>query len=141
MTSNRLKSLIACCGIGQRLDIRSQFLRYLIAGMVSNIAAYCLYLVITSFPIRPVIGMSIVYVIAACTSFFLNRVWTFSSNTRISWTLLRYCGVQCVGYLLNIIVLIMLHHVLGVPHYYAQLAGILIVATALFVLSRSFVFL
>lgn len=140
MTSNRLRTLIACCGNGQRLGVRSQFLRYGIVGMVSNVAAYCLYLVITSFSIKPVLGMSIVYLIAASTSYLLNKVWTFTSTAKISWSLLKYCGVQCVGYVSNVIVLVVLHYVLGVPHYLAQLAGILVVAIVLFILCRSFVF-
>jgi putative flippase GtrA len=124
----------------QPLKLRSQLRKYILVGVTSNVAAYGFYLVITSFGLSPVLGMSIVYIMASCISYSLNRSWTFSSNAPVRRSLFRYVVVQCVGYATNLVVLAVLHYALGVPHYLAQLAGVTLVAVELFLLSRYFVF-
>ncbi|WP_216907209.1 GtrA family protein [Synechococcus sp. CCY 0621] len=126
--------------MNQHLELRSQLFKYLLVGVTSNGAAYGFYLLITSFGLSPVLGMSIVYVMAAGINYFLNRSWTFSSNAPVRRSLFRYVVVQCVGYATNLVLLAVLHYALGVPHYLAQLAGVTIVAGELFLLSRFFVF-
>jgi putative flippase GtrA len=121
--------------------ICNQFMKYLSVGGISNALAYFLYIIITLLGIPSVTSMTIVYVVAGGLSFVVNKSWTFRSGARTGSTLAKYIVAQLLGYLTNLLLLAGLHYGLGMPHYFAQLVGIGLVAIELFLLSRYYVFI
>lgn len=117
-----------------------QFLKYLSVGCVSNVAAYCFYLIIVAIGFAPLVSMTLVYVFACFGSFFVNKSWTFKSTRRLRAPLLKFVVVQLIGYATSFVLLLVLHHQLGIHHYVVQLIGMLIVAIELFLLCRYYVF-
>lgn len=118
-----------------------QFVKYLMVGGLANGSAYVLYLGFVFMGAGPYLSMTIVYLAASIIAFSMNRKWTFASDVSIRRATGRYVIIQGIGYLTNLILLVGLHHALGVPHYLAQLTGIILVAIELFLLNRYYVFI
>jgi putative flippase GtrA len=110
-------------------------------GGISNALAYILYVVITLFGVAPVVSMTVIYIVAGGLTFIANKTWTFKSGARTGGTLAKYIVAQLLGYFTNRLLLAGLHYCLGVPHYFAQLLGMGLVAIELFLLSRYYVFI
>lgn len=121
--------------------ICSQFIKYLSVGGISNVLAYILYVIFTLLGVPPVASMTVVYIVAGGMSFVANKTWTFKSDARTGGTLAKYIVAQLLGYFTNLLLLTGLHYGLGMPHYFAQLVCIGLVAIALFLLSRYYVFI
>ncbi|MFN7901026.1 MAG: GtrA family protein [Synechococcaceae cyanobacterium] len=109
-------------------------------GGISNGFSYGCYLAMTWLGVNPLMGMTAVYVVASCISFTANRAWTFKSDADVRSSLIKYITIQLLGYATNVALFSVLYYAIGVPHYLAQLAGIVIVALGLFLLSRYYVF-
>lgn len=118
-----------------------QFVKYLMVGGLANGSAYGLYLGFVFMGAGPYLSMTIVYLGASIFAFTMNRKWTFASNLSMRKATARYIVIQGVGYITNLILLVALHQALGIPHYLAQLTGIVLVAIELFLLSRYYVFI
>ena len=110
-------------------------------GGLANGSAYVLYLGFVFMGAGLYLSMTIVYLAASIVAFSMNRKWTFASDVSIRKATVRYVVIQGIGYLTNLILLLGLHHAFGVPHYLAQLAGIILVAIELFLLNRYYVFI
>jgi putative flippase GtrA len=121
-------------------QLRPQLLRYAMIGIASNAFGYNIYLFITWLGLGSVQAMSFVYGSICFASFFGNKRWTFSDSTRARKTILRYVVIQIVGYLTNLLMLLVLYKQFGVPHQWVQLIAIAVVATELFLLSKYYVF-
>jgi putative flippase GtrA len=117
-----------------------QFAKYLAVGGLSNGLAYGLYIAITLAGLSPIVGMSIVYLVASSISFAANRGWTFQSDASFSRTAIKYIAIQMLGYGTNLGLLCLLYYSLGIPHQAAQFIGVVVVAVELFLLSRYYVF-
>lgn len=117
-----------------------QLLRFGVVGIVSNAAGYMVYLIVTYLGATPKITASVLYGVGVAIGFWGNRRWTFQHKGSAPGTVARYLGVQCVGYLINIAMLVWLADGLGYPHQLVQAAAIVVVAVFLFVACRFFVF-
>lgn len=117
-----------------------QVFRYSLVGFFSNIVAYGMYLVIVFLGVNPFLSMTLVYVLACTIAFVGNRGWTFRSSVSLRKSSRRYVLAQLIGYLTNLLLFSVLYLILGAPHQFAQLFGIVIVAIELFLLNRYFVF-
>lgn len=117
-----------------------QLLRYGIIGLVSNMAGYLVYLLITYFGVPPKIAMSVLYVTGAAVGFFGNRKLTFAHRGGVMGAGVRYVIAHCIGYLINLSILILMVDKFGYPHQWVQAAAIFIVAGFLFLMFKFFVF-
>lgn len=122
------------------MSVTRQFIQYCIVGVVSNVSAYCLFLVMIASGVEAKVSMSIVYVLAAAASFWVNRNWTFAFTGNWVSNTARFLGAQCSGYGLNLLILFMFHDRLHCPAAIVQAAAILIVAIYMFLISKAFVF-
>lgn len=118
----------------------SQFLRYGVVGVGTNLAGYLVYLAITGAGAPPKWAMTGLYAFGATLSFLLNRRWTFGHTGGISGAGLRFALAHLIGYAANFTLLYTFHDRLGLPHQAVQAAAVLIVAVLLFALFRLFVF-
>ena len=121
-------------------QITHQFLRYSLVGVTSNAVGYSFYLLVTSLGLGSVQGMSLVYACACLASFAGNKKWTFGDSTRARTIFPRYVAIQIVGYLTNLLLLLVFYKRFGLPHQCVQLLAIAVVATELFILSKYYVF-
>jgi putative flippase GtrA len=120
--------------------ISKQFAKYLAVGGLSNSCAYGLYVLITLANAKPLVSMSIAYLIASIATFTANKIWTFQSKTSLKISASRYIAAQACGYITNLTLLWYLYYLQGIPHEAAQLIGAGVVAIELFVLNRYYVF-
>ena len=122
------------------MSITSQFLRYAVTGVVSNIILYLLYLASTAFGAEPKATMSILYMLGVAQTFMVNRSWSFRHRGAAAAALWRYLSAYAIGYLVNLGILVLLVDLLHWDHRYVQGAAIVLIAILLFVLQRAWVF-
>lgn len=117
-----------------------QLIRYGLVGVVSNVAIYFFYLIITYLGVEPKTAMTLVYVIGTVVGFIGNRKWAFAHRGDFSSAALRYVLAHLFGYLLNLLILLVLVDHLGYAHQWVQILAIIIVAGFLFIVFKYFVF-
>jgi putative flippase GtrA len=117
-----------------------QILIYGTTGLVLNGVIFLAYLWLTEIYRSPKLTMSVLYLLGAIFSFLLNRRFTFSHHGSLGVTSLRYLVVQFIGYLLNLIILLLFVDWFNFSHVVIQGVSIFVVAIFLFVAMRFYVF-
>lgn len=118
----------------------TQFFRYGLVGIASNLSGYLLFLLITYWGMEPKIAMTLLYVVGATIGFFGNRQWTFAHKGASLVSGARYFIAHVFGYLINFLILLMFVDRLGYSHQWVQAVAIIVVAGFLFVVFKYFVF-
>lgn len=118
----------------------SVFLRYATVGIISNATGYLIYLALNLAGFGPKLAMSLTYGIGVLQTFLFNRRWSFRFNGAVTPALLRYITAYALGYLINLLALMLLVDKFGLPHELVQGVIILIVATMLFLVQKYWVF-
>jgi len=117
-----------------------QLLSYAMVGVLSNLAGYALYLLLTHLGCTPKLTMTMLYAAGATIGFFANRRFTFRHDGHVGATGIRFMVAHALGYLLNLALLLIFVDVLGFAHQIVQAIAIVVVALFLFMLFRLFVF-
>ena len=117
-----------------------QLIRFGIVGVISNMAGYLIYLLITSAGVDPKITVSLLFPIGTILNFVGNKKWTFGSSGSNLQTGFRHILVFAVGYILNILMLLFFVDYLGFAHQLVQFIAIFVVALYIFVAMKFFVF-
>ncbi|WP_153147563.1 GtrA family protein [Dechloromonas sp. H13] len=118
----------------------TQLFRYALVGLLSNVAGYLVYLAFTYVGGTPKVTMTLLYGVGAAVGFFGNRSLTFEHQGSIMGAGVRYVIAHCIGYLLNLGILIVFVDKLGHPHQWVQGVAIFVVAAFLFLAFKVFVF-
>lgn len=119
-----------------------QLLRYAILGLTLNIIGYLIYLSVTALGVSPLTTVTFFYPLSILAGYFAHQRHTFqrkAQNLRRT-ALIRYVLVYVAGYLVNAVMLEVLHRQMGYPHQMVQLVAIPIVAALLFIAMKFFVF-
>ncbi len=117
-----------------------QLFRYAIVGVGSNIAGYCVYLIITYFGLTPKTAMTLLYGIISVISFIGNFNLTFSYKGGMRGSGIRYFFSYLVGYLINLAIIVIFVDHFGYAHQLVQAVAIFVVAAFLFISLKFFVF-
>lgn len=117
-----------------------QLTRYAFVGLASNLAGYLVYLLLTYLGTTPKLTMTALYAAGATIGFFGNRTLTFEHRGGVLSAGFRYLLAHVLGYLLNLVILVVFVDSLGYPHQAVQAVAIFVVAAMLFVLFKAFVF-
>nr|WP_316639094.1 GtrA family protein [uncultured Roseateles sp.] len=117
-----------------------QLIRYGVVGVASNLVGYLLYLGLTSLGVGPKSAMSLLYAIGVAQTFLFNKRWTFGHQGSGRAALLRYCTAYGLGYVINLVVLLVLVDHWAWPHQWVQGVMILVLAAMLFLLQKFWVF-
>jgi putative flippase GtrA len=117
-----------------------QLLRYGVVGVVTNLALYFFYLLITYLGIEPKKAMTVSYIVGALIGFVGHRQWTFTHKGALLGSGARYFIAHLFGYLINFLILLTFVDRLGYSHQWVQAAAIIVVAGFLFVTFKYFVF-
>jgi putative flippase GtrA len=118
----------------------TQLFRYALVGLLSNVAGYLVYLAFTYLGGTPKVTMTLLYGVGAAVGFFGNRSLTFEHQGSIMGAGVRYVIAHCIGYLLNLSILIVFVDKLGYAHQWVQGVAIFVVAAFLFLAFKVFVF-
>lgn len=125
-------------------DTVAQFLKYVLVGLMSNLAAFLLYLGLSSLKLHYVAALTIVYFVALILSFAANREWTFKSTkpgNRGRRTLLKYLCCYGLAFALNALALLVLVESYGFRHEMIQAILIPSIAVCLFMMQKYWVFI
>ncbi len=118
----------------------TQFIRYGMVGLASNVVGYLVYLLVNYMGAPPKIAMTLLYVVGVTAGFFGNRYLVFLDKDGLQGTGIRFICAHACGYLLNLSILIVFVDKLGYPHQIVQGVAIFVVAAFLFVAFKLFVF-
>ena len=120
----------------------NELVRYAVVGLILNAVGYLIYLTFTSLGLSPILTISIFYPLSVIVGYFLHQRHTFRHEVQglKGVTMVRYLAVYVVGYLLNALLLEILHDHLGYPHQLVQFFAIFVVAGFLFVAMKLIVF-
>jgi putative flippase GtrA len=114
-----------------------QLIRYGIVGVLSNLLAYLIYLGLTMVGLEPKLAMSLVYLLGIVQTFFLNKNWSFHFDGAMAPALFRYIIIYLLGYLINILTLLLLVDTLGFPHQWVM-AGLIVFMALFFFVGQKF---
>lgn len=117
-----------------------QLIRYGLVGVISNLAMYFIYLLLTYLGVEPKKTMTLLYVIGASIGFISHRKWSFAHGGNIATSATRYTLAHLSGYLLNWLILFIFVDQLGYAHQVVQGVTIFIIAGFLFLVFKYFVF-
>lgn len=117
-----------------------QLTRYAFVGIVSNLAGYLVYFLITYLGATPKITMTLLYGVGAAIGYVGNRNFTFAHKGNFLGTGVRYFIAHFFGYFINLIILIIFVDQFGYAHQWVQAVAIFVVAGFLFIAFKFFVF-
>jgi putative flippase GtrA len=117
-----------------------QWLRFAIVGAANTLLSWCVYAVLEHVGVHYLLASSIAFAVGALNSYALNRRWTFRSCDRRAPEALRFGVVQCVGLALDVLLLYVSVHDIGIHHLIAQALVFPIASAVTFTLSRRWAF-
>lgn len=117
-----------------------QAVRFAVVGLVSNGIGFGLYLLLTWAGVGHKVAMSILFGVGTAQTFFFNKRWSFEYADHDRSVILRYFASYCIGYLINLVALLLLVDHFGFSHMIVQGAMILTVAVLMFLLQKFWVF-
>ena len=120
--------------------MRTQFARYGMVGLASNLLLYLAYLALTYAGMEPKASMSMLYILGIVQTFLFNRRWSFKYGEKHGPAFARYCSAYGLGYAINLLVLMWLVDRMGYPHEIVQGVMVVSLAVMLFLLQKFWVF-
>jgi putative flippase GtrA len=117
-----------------------QLTRYAFVGIVSNLAGYLVYLLVTYLGATPKITMTLLYGVGAGIGYIGNCNFTFSHKGSLLGSSVRYFIAHFFGYFINLVILIIFVDHFIYPHQWVQAVAIFVVAGFLFIAFKFFVF-
>jgi putative flippase GtrA len=121
-------------------DTRQQLVRYGIVGLASNAVLYVAYLLLSAAGVGHTAAMTSVYCAGVLGTFLFNRRWTFGHTGAIPGAMLRYVATYAVGYLFNVVSLVVMVDHAGLPHQWVMLVLVFACAGIIFLLQRYWCF-
>ena len=105
-----------------------KFIKFCIVGFSGLIIDFIItYISKEKLKIHKYISNSLGFVIAVCTNYYLNRIWTFDSNsTQIFEEYTSFFIISIVGLITNNIFLYLFHEKLEKQFYTSKLIAILL---------------
>jgi putative flippase GtrA len=117
-----------------------QFIRYATVGLISNAVGFLLYLALTGAGMEHKLAMTLLYAVGVAQTFLFNKRWSFRHGGMHGPAFVRYCLSYGLGYVINLLVLIVVVDRLGYPHEVVQGVMVLSLAVMLFLLQKFWVF-
>lgn len=117
-----------------------QLIHYGVIGLTTNTVAFGVYVLITAWSAPPTVAMTLVYVVAASLGFVGNRSLTFAHRGSVWGAGARYLLAHCIGYLINLGILVVAVDHWHLSHVWVQAVAIFVVAAFLFTTFKFFVF-
>jgi putative flippase GtrA len=119
------------------MSVQIELIRYGIVGITSNASIYLLYLALTALGMEPKVAMSLLYVMGILQTFVFNKSWTFRYAGPRHSALWRHVVLYVVGYLIQLLLLILMVDTLGWRHEWVM-AGVVLLMSAFFFLGQKY---
>ncbi len=105
-----------------------KFIKFCIVGFSGLVIDFIItYISKEKLKIHKYISNSLGFIIAVCTNYYLNRIWTFDSNsTQIFEEYTSFFIISIIGLIINNIFLYLFHEKLGKQFYTSKLIAILL---------------
>jgi putative flippase GtrA len=120
--------------------VLAQWARFATVGAGNTVLSWCTYALLVYAGLHYLLASGLAFALGAVNSYVLNRRWTFASDGRRAPEALRFAVVQGAGLGLNLGLLYVLVHDLGVHHLVAQVLVFPVASAATFLLSRQWAF-
>lgn len=117
-----------------------QLVIYGVVGISVNSLGYLLYLLLVYWFFEPKLAMTLLYFTGVLLSFFANRRFTFVDQRGVKSSGWRFLLSHCIGYLINLLLLMIFVDALNYPHEWVQGVAVIVVAVFLFFMSKLYVF-
>jgi putative flippase GtrA len=118
-----------------------QFLKFGIVGVSNTLIAFAVYTVLLKvFGVWYVAASGIGFAVGAVNGFLLNRRWTFREHVGDALTPVRWAIVQTCGLGLNLGLVYLFVHDLGLDELVGQIPTTVIVTVLTFAVNRSWTF-
>jgi putative flippase GtrA len=121
-------------------EVVLQWLRFATVGASNTLLSWCLYAVLEHIGIHYLLASGLAFATGALNSYALNRRWTFRSRGRHAPEIARFGAVQCIGLALDVCLLYVLVHQVGIHHLIAQALVFPVASVVTFTLSRRWAF-
>lgn len=118
-----------------------QFVKFGIVGVSNTLIAFAVYTVLLKvFGVWYVAASGIGFAVGAVNGFLLNRRWTFREHVGDSLTPVRWGIVQSCGLGLNLVLVYLFVHDLGMDKLVGQIPATAIVTVLTFIANRAWTF-
>jgi putative flippase GtrA len=118
-----------------------QFVKFGIVGVSNTLLAFAVYTVLLKvFGVWYVAASGIGFAVGAVNGFLLNRRWTFKDHVGDALTPVRWAIVQSCGLGLNLALVYLFVHGLGMDELLGQIPTTVIVTVLTFAVNRSWTF-
>jgi len=118
----------------------SQLIRYGVVGLLTNLAGYLVYILLTWLWLEPKLAVTMLYPIGVVLAYFGHARYSFRYRGGTTSGMSRYLVAHAIGYVANITLLYVFSDRLSFPHQAVQAVAIFVVAGLLYLLFRFFVF-
>jgi putative flippase GtrA len=119
-----------------------QFFLYARNGLILNSICYLLYLFFTKIGCSPFLSITIIYPVGILLSYYFHSKYSFKTKLRSNELtyIFRYLIIYVLGYLLNIIILHVLHNIILLSHEVSQLIATIVAPFYFFASNKVWVF-
>jgi putative flippase GtrA len=123
------------------LKLIVQFLKFGIVGVANTLLTFAVYTVLLKvFGVWYVAASGIGFAVGAVNGFLLNRRWTFREHSGDALTPVRWAIVQSCGLALNLGLVYLFVHDIGLDKLVGQIPATAIVTVLTFTVNRSWTF-
>lgn len=123
-----------------RWSVLTQFIRFAIVGLVSNLVLFGSYSLLTLGGFGHKLAMTLLYGVGILQTFYFNRRWSFRHTEAPRQPFMRYLMLYLAAWILNWIVLAYLVDGVGLSHFWVQGVMIVLIGVLMFYIQRSLVF-
>lgn len=118
-----------------------QLIKYAMTGVINTLIGYGVFWVLfTRFNIHAEYANAAGYCIALVFAFLLNKVFVFNNSTFHTGMIPRFIAAFLMAFLINQLVLIALHRVVGIRAEIAQILAMGTYTVLFYVLNKRYVF-
>jgi putative flippase GtrA len=119
----------------------AQFLKFGLVGVSNTLIAFAVYTVLLKlFGVWYIAASGIGFAVGAVNGFLLNRRWTFREHTGDALTPVRWAIVQSCGLGLNLALVYLFVHDVGMDKLVGQIPATAIVVVLTFAANRAWTF-
>lgn len=122
-------------------SIVAQFVKFGIVGVSNTLLTFIVYtLLVKVFGVWYIAASAIGFAVGAVNGFLLNRSWTFRGHSGDGLTAVRWTVVQGCGLGLNLVLIYLFVHHVGLDKLTGQACATLVVTVLTFLANRAWTF-
>ncbi|MCH3963092.1 MAG: GtrA family protein [Clostridium sp.] len=119
---------------------RTQFIKYVISGIINTIITLVAYNILINFGIHYIAANIAGYFLGVINGFVLDRKWVFKSNGKIGFLFAKFISVNIISLMLSSILLFVLVNNFSLNKTAAQFISTIITGLINYTLNRFWTF-